>query len=210
MSGMILRTFITRERKTMMQLFNTYIRSRLEYCSVVWSPSTQRDINKIEGIQRSFTARIDGMENFNYHQRLRELKTYSLERRRERYLIIFTWEMIEGKRDNILDLKVRKNGRKRMIFREKIPWATKNRLLLPAERNLIYSSTRSKAARLFNILPPHLANMSGMSTDTFKRHLDCWLSRIPDQPKVGNYSSMVGMASNSLEHQHMAVALAEG
>ena len=210
MSGMILRTFITRERKTMMQLFNTYIRSRLEYCSVIWSPSTQRDINKIEGIQRSFTARIDGMENFNYHQRLRELKTYSLERRRERYLIIFTWEMIEGKRDNILDLKFRKNGRKRMIFREKIPWATKNRLLLPAERNLIYSSTRSKAARLFNILPPHLANMSGMSTDTFKRHLDCWLSRIPDQPKVGNYSSMVGMASNSLEHQHMAVALAEG
>ncbi|CAL4083541.1 unnamed protein product [Meganyctiphanes norvegica] len=74
MSGIILRTFTTRERNVMLQLYSTYIRSRLEYCSIVWSPSLQGDINKVERIQKSFTARIEGMENKNYHERLKELK----------------------------------------------------------------------------------------------------------------------------------------
>ena len=97
MSGIILRTFTTRERNVMLQLYSTYIRSRLEYCSIVWSPSLQGDINKVERIQKSFTARIEGMENKNYHKILKELKMYSLERRRECYMIIYAWEQIEGR-----------------------------------------------------------------------------------------------------------------
>ena len=123
MSGILLRTFILRDRKTMITLFNTYIRSRLEYCSVIWSPTTQADINRIERIQKSFTSRIEGLENMNYHERLKELKMYSLERRRERYLIIFAWKMIEGKRENILNLQARKTGRCRKIVQRSIPWA---------------------------------------------------------------------------------------
>ena len=73
MSGMLFRTFITREKGPMLQLFSSYIRSRLEYCSIVWSPTSQGDINKIERIQKSFTSRIEGMENKNYHQRLKAL-----------------------------------------------------------------------------------------------------------------------------------------
>merc|ERR1712082_255832 len=122
MSGMLMRTFITRERNVMLQLFKTYIRSRLEYCSIVWSPTTQEDINKIERLQKSFTANIDGMEKFNYHERLKELKLYSLERRRERYLIIYAWEQIEGLRENILNLRVQRWGRQRRIIQGNIPW----------------------------------------------------------------------------------------
>ena len=44
-------------------------------------------------------------------------------------MIVFTWEQIEGKRENILNLKVRKTGRKRMIVREKIPWAVNGRFI---------------------------------------------------------------------------------
>ena len=51
-----------------------------------------------ERIQKSFTSKLEGMEDKNYHERLKELKMYSLERRRERYLIIHAWEMIEEKR----------------------------------------------------------------------------------------------------------------
>ena len=99
MTSLLLKTFITREKGPMLQLFNSYIRSRLEYYSIVWSPTLQGDINKIERIQKSFTSRIAGMENKNYHQRLKALNLYSLERRRERYLIINAWEQIEGKRE---------------------------------------------------------------------------------------------------------------
>ena len=40
----------------------------------------------------------------DYHQRLRKLKMYSLERRRERYLIIYGWQQIEGIKENVLKL----------------------------------------------------------------------------------------------------------
>ena len=46
----------------------------------------KEDIDKIERVQRSFTARIKGLEDMDYHERLKTLNTYSLERRRERFL----------------------------------------------------------------------------------------------------------------------------
>ena len=38
-SGMLLRTFQTRDREVMLKLFHTYIRSKMEYCCSVWSPT---------------------------------------------------------------------------------------------------------------------------------------------------------------------------
>ena len=204
MSGILLRTFITRERKIMLTLFNTYIRSRLEYCSIVWSPSSQGDINKLERIQKSFTSRIDGMQDKNYHQRLKTLNLYSLERRRERYLIIYAWEQIEQKRENILKLEARKTGRCRKIIQRMIPWAKNGVKLKKATRTQLHNSTKNKMAMLFNHLPAHIANITGVSTDTFKKHLDGWLQKLPDQPRIDNYSAMVEKESNSLIHQATA------
>ena len=201
MSGLLLRTFITREEGPMLQLFNSYIRSRLEYCSIVWSPTLQGDINKIERIQKSFTSKIEGMENKNYHQRLKALNLYSLERRRECYLIINAWEQIEGKRENILNLSTRRTGRCRKIILDVIRWSIRGKKLRKAVRTQIHNSTTSKMSRLFNILPAKLANIEGVTTDTFKHHLDKWLQTIPDEPRIDNYSKMVEKESNSLLHQ---------
>ena len=81
MSGMLLRTFETREERLMVTMFKSHIRSKLEYGSLVWNPSKKEDIDKLEGIQRNFTSKIRGMEKLDYHQRLERLKLYSLERR---------------------------------------------------------------------------------------------------------------------------------
>ena len=114
--GILLRTFQTREKDLMIKSFKTYIRSRLEYCCSVCSPleKAQREINEIERIQKSFTNRIRGMERLDYHQRLKELELYSLERRRERYLIILAWQMIEGIKENTLNLKISRNRSRRI------------------------------------------------------------------------------------------------
>ena len=37
-TGMLLRVFRTREPELMIKMFNSYVRSRLEYCSLVWNP----------------------------------------------------------------------------------------------------------------------------------------------------------------------------
>ena len=62
------------------------------------------DIDKIERTQRSFTAIIKGLEEMHYHERLKILNTYSLERRRERFFILNAWQQIEDKKENILGL----------------------------------------------------------------------------------------------------------
>ena len=87
--GWVMRTFTTRSKDTMKVLWNSMIQSRLDYCSQLWSPSLQSEIEKIEDVQRQFTKRIEGMENLPYQERLAKLKMYSQERRRDRYMCIF-------------------------------------------------------------------------------------------------------------------------
>ncbi|CAL4171620.1 unnamed protein product, partial [Meganyctiphanes norvegica] len=55
MNGMIFRTFHSREPDVMMRLFNTYLRSKMEYCCSIWSPTLQKEINELERIQKRFT-----------------------------------------------------------------------------------------------------------------------------------------------------------
>merc|ERR1712098_122864 len=82
--GMLLRTFSTRDKEPMIKMFNTYIKSKLEYCSILWSPEKQTPISELEDIQKIFTKKIDGMEGLNYHERLKKLNMYSLERKGDR------------------------------------------------------------------------------------------------------------------------------
>ena len=78
----------------MLRMFNTYIKSKMEYCCIVWSPVSQKWIYELEKIQKSFTSKINGMEEFDYHERLKKLNLYSLERRRERFMIIYNVEIV--------------------------------------------------------------------------------------------------------------------
>ena len=78
----------------MIMLFNSYLKSKLEYCCIVWSPKEQQYIDKIEDIQRIFTNKIDGKEGLNYHQRLKKLGMYTMERR-DQFRIIYAWQQLE-------------------------------------------------------------------------------------------------------------------
>ena len=201
MIGLLMRTFSMREQIPMMRLFNTYIRSKLEYCCLVWSPSHQNDINKLERVLKNFTSKISGMEKLNYHERLRKLNLYSLERRRERFMIINAWQQIEGIKENILSLKARRIGRSRRIVSTVIPIGIKGKTIKGKYRTLVHNSTARKMERLFNIIPPNIRNITGKTTDTFKGHLDKWLMSIPDTPKIDDYGLTVAAESNSIVDQ---------
>ena len=81
---MLVRVFKKREPELMVKMFKLYVRSKVEYCSLVWNPWKKEDIDKLERIQKSFTSKIEGLEKLNYHERLKRLNMYSMERRRER------------------------------------------------------------------------------------------------------------------------------
>ena len=103
LSGWILRTFYTRDCITMLTLFKSFVLSRLDYGSQLWSPFLIKHITQLEKIQRSFTKHIIGMNDMPYHERLKSLGLYSLQRRRERYCIIYIWKIIEGLAPNFLN-----------------------------------------------------------------------------------------------------------
>ena len=50
-------------------MYRTLVRSNLEYCSSVWSPSTISDTKAIESIQRAATRYIFSYSEINYEQR---------------------------------------------------------------------------------------------------------------------------------------------
>merc|ERR1712236_49133 len=99
------------------------MRSKAEYCCIVWSPSNKNDISRIERIQKGYTKRIEGMEGKNYHQRLKCLNLYSMERRRERYMIINTWQQIEDEEKNIMGFELSKSERYRKIKDTRVKWS---------------------------------------------------------------------------------------
>ena len=89
LSGWILRTLYTRDCVTMFNL--TIVVSWLDYGSQLWLPFLIKHITQLEKIQRSFTKHITGMNDMPYHERLKSLGLYSLQRRRESYYIIYIW-----------------------------------------------------------------------------------------------------------------------
>ena len=199
--GMLLRTFSTREKEPMLKMFNTYVKSKMEYCCIVWSPVQQTLIYELEKIQKNFTSKINGMEELDYHERLEKLNMYSLERRRDRYMIIYGWQQLEGQKENILRLKTSWTGRDRKIISSKIPNEANGKRLSRVEKNSIYNSPARQVQRLFNNIPGKLRNITGVTSDTFKRHLDEWLKQVPDQPRGGGYSQRVAAETNSVLHQ---------
>ena len=93
LTGWTLRTFSSCDRLT---LFKALVMSRPDYGCQLWSPYLIKHINMVEKIQRSFTRFISGMAGLSYTERLTILKLYSLQRRRERYIIIYVWKILEG------------------------------------------------------------------------------------------------------------------
>ena len=78
-----------RDPHLMLTLFKSLVLSRLDYASQLWSPYLLKHIYLTEKVQRAFTKHITGMRDFSYSKRLEILKLYSLQRRRERYSIIY-------------------------------------------------------------------------------------------------------------------------
>ena len=66
---------------------------------------------------------------------------------------------------------------------------------------MIHNATARKMERLFNVLPQNVRNISGITTNTFKDHLDEWLKGIPDTPRIDGYGAEVPTESNNIYHQ---------
>jgi len=93
---MIKRTFSIRDKKVILQLYKSPVKLHLEYSIQAWRPHCQKDIDRIEGVQRRATQVISGLMGYTFEDRLNVLKLTTLETRRLRGDLIEVFKMFKG------------------------------------------------------------------------------------------------------------------
>lgn len=200
LSAWILRTFLTREKVPMLKLFNSLVLPRIDYCSQMWAPHHNQDWAALEAIQRRFTNQIAEVKDLDYWSRLKTLSLYSTQRRTERYQIIYLWKIIEGLAPNLSANEVctkLSDRRGRYCIVPKLKRSECSNKIKTIRENTF----GIHATVLYNCLPKHIRDITGVRVETFKLHLDKLLSKIPDQPSVTGYAGQRAAATNSITDQ---------
>ena len=86
--GMINRTFVNRDSKIILKLYQSLVRPILEYCVQAWRPYLKKDIALLEKVQKRATRLMTKERSLSYEERLQRFGLTSLETRR-------LWDLIE-------------------------------------------------------------------------------------------------------------------
>ena len=139
-------------------------------------------------------AKAEDSQKRNYWERLKYLKLYSIQRRFERYSVIFVWKIYHG-----------------IVFNPGIQFKnydsrTGLACVIPKYRSkLRWQSFIVNGPKLFNSLPKEIREFpcdtlvpQDQAIGKFKRRLDEYLTSIPDEPnRTSNYcSSISGISPN--------------
>ena len=188
----VLSVFRDRSKYTMLTLYNSLVRSKLEYCCPLWDPSSVKDIQKLENVQRVFTSKVAGCKELTYWERLKMLKIQSLQRRRERYIIIHTWKILNNLTNNDIGISFTDTGN--------LSRAGISAIVPPVPRNvpskvvtLFENSFAVQGPKLWNCLPKSVKG--ALTLSTFKGSLGGFLNHIPDMPPITGY---IGVNHNSI------------
>ena len=91
-----MKCFCSRDSVLLTRAYCTYVRPLLEFSSVIWSPHTKKDINRIESVQRKFTRAVCNLRGCTYEERLLNLGLDSLLCRRIKADLILCYKMLHG------------------------------------------------------------------------------------------------------------------
>ena len=195
----------------MKTLFKSLIVPHVDYCSQLWMPIKSTSIQTIEKLQKDFFNRIPAIRELNYWERLAKLQMNSQQRRFERYRILYIWKVLEGLVPNPGVLTSDPGPKGRLV---KIPsLCSKSSARV---RTLREGSLSVHGARLFNALPQSIRDFRSCDIIQFNEKLDCFLSKIPDHPKIGTLvpdccDYITAQPSNSLiDHIWQYTARAQG
>ncbi len=96
---MVRRSFCELSKAAFLPLDCAIVRPYLEYAMEANAPTLRADINQLERVQRLATRLVRGLRHMPFEERLRQLKLFSLERRRLRADLILAFKTIKGEVD---------------------------------------------------------------------------------------------------------------
>ena len=95
-AGLMLRTFEDRSINHMKFIWKVYLQPLIDYCSQMYSPVSGGQLYRLESLLESFTAKMTGLKDIHYWRHLEILKMYSVNRRFERYRILYCYKILKG------------------------------------------------------------------------------------------------------------------
>ena len=177
----------------MLTLLKTVVAPQVEHGCIIWMPTSQYSVNVIEIIQRKLTKMIDCFQTYDgnlqmpvtttsYHERLKMLNIYSLKRRRERFDIIYIYNIILQLLPNP-GLEIHNNPS------TKVKVTPKQISSAPSAwvRSLRNGSFFIIGPQLHNSNPDTLGKLENhdkgeKKVENFQKKLDEYLGKIPDAP----------------------------
>jgi hypothetical protein len=160
MLNFLKRTFPVITPTMFQPLYSTYVRPHLEYCSIAWLPVLKKDKYILEQVQRRATKSVRSLRSLPYSDRLKSLNLFSLEYRRLRGCMIYTYKLFQSGLEELhfkpSDSGLRGHNRKLFVER--------------ANTRLRQSFFSFVTVPFWNKLPPDVVNAPSLTC--FKNRLD--------------------------------------
>jgi len=81
---MINRTIVNKDSKTLLKLYQSLVRPKLEYCVQAWKAYLQKDIELLEKVQRRATRMMTNDKSLSYYyDRLKKVKKFGFSRQED-------------------------------------------------------------------------------------------------------------------------------
>ena len=94
--GQIQRSFHFRTKKTLIPLYKTFVRPKLEFAVQAWSPWQEGDKKTLEKVQQRMIRMLSDVHGSSYEEKLKKVGLTTLTERRERGDAIETFKILNG------------------------------------------------------------------------------------------------------------------
>ena len=168
-AGMIRRTFSYLDGP-LFNKFTTFVRPRLEYGHVIWTPHLKKYITILENVPRRATKLVDGFHRRSYSERLKKLNLLSLVYRRAQGDMIEIFKHFHSYSNCTLPENFRPRNRPSRKHDYQLVWKAPKDGVRGLQANFFYFRT----IKTWNELPKEVVHAK--SIDSFKNKLN-WMKR---------------------------------